>query len=388
MVIPAQGISQPESVRIRIVVYDKEEQLYQLREEWDALLKKIPTAGIYLTWEWALACWRVFGRDCQLFLLAAYDGDKLVGLAPLRSTLKSGKLINTYTVLELIPGSPLILGADHLDIIAIAEKRPLIIGAMAKSILALSWDMLRWVSIPASSPNMVFLAEAFHSEKITLRIKPISICPYITLTDNWEEFLELRCSARFRKAIRYAIRRLESDYSVSLIRMDSPQDFLAGLKSLEFLHEERWGEMNLFRQAGFRAFHEEISQTFSLRGWLRIYLLIVDGKEVAVNYGFRYGSTFFGYQAGWKKGWGNHSVGNVLLAKVIQRELIEGAREIDLARGDEEYKFHWAHDSREDVQLIAYRRSWQARLLHFSAFLSNQRDRLLQLGSSMVSSKR
>jgi len=388
MIIFERNISEQEKGWIRIVVYNKEEELSDLREEWNALLQKIPSASIYLTWDWALACWKVFGRDCQLFIVAAYEEDILVGLAPFWISHKLAKRIFSYKTLELIPGSPSLLGGDHLDIMAVPEKRSAIIGAMLHSVMAGSWDVLRWESIPASSPNIGALAAAFQKGKITYDLKPASICPYITLPDSWEEFLTLQCSAKFRRSIRYAIKRLDTEHSTSLVRADSPQDFSHGLKRLEDLHEERWGEKSLFRQDDFRTFHREIARAFSARGWLRLYLLIVDGKEVAVNYGFRYGPTFFGYQTGWKKNWEKFSVGTVLLAKVIQVELGEGAREFDLARGADEYKFHWTSDFREELQLNAYRPSWRARLIHFSAFCQNWQTRLVRRGQSLVTLRR
>jgi CelD/BcsL family acetyltransferase involved in cellulose biosynthesis len=365
MTVPAKNVSQLEAAQIRIVVYTEEEELYRLREEWDALLQKVSSANIYLTWEWAFACWKIFGRDCRLFLVAAYEGDQLVGLAPLRISRKLGKGVLPYNTLEFIPGSPSLIGGDHLDIMVVPEKRSAIIGVMLHSIIAGSWDVLRWESIPASSPNMGALATAFQKGKITYGLKPASICPYITLPDSWEESLALLPSAKFRRNVRYSIRKLDRDHSTSIVRADSPQDFSYGLKRLENLHEERWGKESIFRQRGFRAFHEEVAKAFSLRGWLRLYLLIVDGEEVAANYAFRYGSTLFGYQVGWKKAWEKYSVGTVLLAKVIQQELAQGAREIDLARGAQAYKFRWTSDFREEVRLTAYCPSWRGRLVHW-----------------------
>jgi CelD/BcsL family acetyltransferase involved in cellulose biosynthesis len=102
-----------------------------------------------------------------------------------------------------------------------------------------------------------------------------------------------------------------------------------------------------------------------LNGWLRLYLLIVDGEEVAANYGFRYGSTFSGYQVGWKKAWEKYSVGTVLLAHVIQQELAHGAREFDLSRGEDAYKFFWTSDFRDDVHITAYRPSWRGHLVRW-----------------------
>jgi hypothetical protein len=368
-----------ESNQVKIVLYEEDDDLYQLREKWEILLQKVPSAGIFLTWEWTIACWSIFGKDCQLFLLAAYEENELVGLAPLRISHKRFLGIHIFKTLEFIPGSPRILGADHLDIIAIPEKRSAIVATMLNYIIASSWDFLIWGSIPDISPNIVVLTRAFEKERITYDLKPAYISPYISLPDSWDEYFTVQCSAEYQRTVKRAIRNLERDHSTSIIRVDSPQDFSLGLSTLEDLHGERWGKKSLFRIRGFLPLHEEVARAFSLRGWLRSYFLIVNGEEVAALYGFRYGATFFYYQAGRKRDWESYSVGTILMAKVIQQELGQGAKEIDLGRGNEAYKFHWTSHFREDLQLTAYRSSWQTHLVHFTTNLHNLRAKLAYL---------
>jgi CelD/BcsL family acetyltransferase involved in cellulose biosynthesis len=385
MIVARQDHTKAEGDKIRIVVYKTEAQFRNLRSEWTALLRRIPSAGIYLTWEWVFSCWKVFGANCQLFLIAAYDGESLVGLAPFWiSQTRRGKHLS-YQALEYIPGCHPLLGADHLDLIVVEQNGDAVLGCMLQPLTGAPWDILAWDGIPAASPSLGALRARFAQAHISYRTPQTSICPYITLPDSWEDYLTGQCSPKFRRTIRHAIRRLETEHSISFIRADSLEDYTLGLEQLEKLHEERWGAASLFHQKGFRQFHEEVARAFALKDWLRIYVLRVDGRDVAVNYGFRYGSTFYGYQTGWTRDMESLSVGTVLLAKVIQEELVQGAKEIDLARGAEAYKFHWTSNAREEVRVNAYRPNWRGRVLLFDAWQADGRARVAHWRRSFFS---
>ena len=383
-----QDNSKVEGDKIRIVVYKTEQEFRGLQSQWNALLQKISSASIYLTWEWAFACWKVFGVNCELFLVAAYDADLLIGLAPFWISRRHGERLFSYKALEYIPGCQPLLGADHLDIIVAQENGPAILGPMLRAVTAGAWDVLRWESMPASSPSVGVLRATLEQARISGGRGLTSICPYISLPGSWEDYLREQCSPKFRRTIRHAVRRLGTEHSAALIRADSPEEYSLGLKQLEKLHEERWGTASLFHQEGFRNFHEDVARAFSLKGWLRVYILRVDGRDVAVNYGYRYGSTFYGYQTGWTKNMESLSVGTVLLAKVIQQELEQGATEIDLARGAEAYKFHWTSSAREEAQLSAYRPNWRGRVLEFDARRSDWRARLAHWRRSFFAARK
>ena len=90
------------------------------------------------------------------------------------------------------------------------------------------------------------------------------------------------------------------------------------------------------------------------RGWLRLFVLRLNGKPAASLYGFRYNGVFYFYQSGFDPAYRKHSVGLVTMALTIKAALEEGAEECDLLHGGEEYKFHWTHAVREIGQLVVY----------------------------------
>ena len=54
-------------------------------EEWNGLLSDSSADTIFLTWEWILCWWQVYGAKYQLALTLVYnESDKLVGAAPFK----------------------------------------------------------------------------------------------------------------------------------------------------------------------------------------------------------------------------------------------------------------------------------------------------------------
>jgi CelD/BcsL family acetyltransferase involved in cellulose biosynthesis len=90
------------------------------------------------------------------------------------------------------------------------------------------------------------------------------------------------------------------------------------------------------------------------RGWLRLYVLRLDGRPAASLYGFKYGPVFYFYQSGLDPSFEKQSVGLVIMGLAIQKAIEEGAEEYDFLHGGESYKFLWARGTRELTRLELY----------------------------------
>ena len=82
-------------------------------------------------------------------------------------------------------------------------------------------------------------------------------------------------------------------------------------------------------------------------GWLRLFILRLDGRPAAALHGYQYGGVFSFYQAGFDPAFAKQSVGLVTMALAIKSAIEEGADEYDLLHGDEPYKYQWADKTRD-----------------------------------------
>jgi CelD/BcsL family acetyltransferase involved in cellulose biosynthesis len=121
------------------------------------------------------------------------------------------------------------------------------------------------------------------------------------------------------------------------------------LDTLFKLHDARWDDRpggSSMARAEARQLHRDFAAGAHERGWLRLYLLEVDGAAAAAWYGWHVGDRFSYYQAGFEPAWSRYSVGFLLLAETVREAIAEGATEYDLLVGDEAFKARFATGER------------------------------------------
>jgi CelD/BcsL family acetyltransferase involved in cellulose biosynthesis len=87
-----------------------------------------------------------------------------------------------------------------------------------------------------------------------------------------------------------------------------------------------------------RAFHLDFATRAAARGWLRLDTLGVDGRPVAVLYGWQLGARAFAYAQAFDAAYARSGVGVALMTAAMERAAAEGCTHFDLLRGDEAYK--------------------------------------------------
>ena len=101
-----------------------------------------------------------------------------------------------------------------------------------------------------------------------------------------------------------------------------------------------------------REMHHEFARAALDHGWLRLWLLELDGRPLAAWYGLRFADAEWFYQSGRDPAADTEHVGFVLLAHTIRAAIQDGVGDYPLLRGDEEYKSRFA-DRDPGLQTIA-----------------------------------
>jgi CelD/BcsL family acetyltransferase involved in cellulose biosynthesis len=192
------------------------------------------------------------------------------------------------------------------------------------------------------------LARAWPS-RMTPVLRPEEALPYIALTgSSWEGYLATR-SRQLRNQVGRKMRGLRRNHHVRLRRSLASEEVGGDIAALFELHDARWAGLrksSSIADPWVREFHRRFAVEALERGWLRLYLLEVDGVAVAGWYGWRVGDRFSYYQAGFDPAWSRYSVGFLLLAETVREAFSEGASEYDLLLGDEAFKSRFATGSR------------------------------------------
>jgi CelD/BcsL family acetyltransferase involved in cellulose biosynthesis len=197
------------------------------------------------------------------------------------------------------------------------------------------------------------LAEHLVEDGWTLKSTQAGICPVVTLAGHtWDSYLA-SLGAAHRANFRRRLRTLTDRFDLRFDPITSDPERRDALTALIRFHEERFGPRGstTFPTPGVRAFQADATRRALARGWLRMYVLRLDGDPAGVMYGFAYNRRFYFYQHGFDPRHERLSVGLVLMGLTIQAALAEGALEFDMLWGTEKYKALWARDQRLLAQL-------------------------------------
>jgi CelD/BcsL family acetyltransferase involved in cellulose biosynthesis len=324
-----------------------------LRDEWNELLQASASNCLFLTWEWLSTWWKHLGGDRELCILTVRDGDGLVAIAPFALRMRRWAAVLPVRSVEFLgTGS---VGSDYLDVIVRRGREREAVRAVSEY-LAREGLVVELTGVKRGS-RASELATELKREGWSLSETRTNLCPFITLSGHsWESYLATlgpEHRYNFNRRLRNATKRFDLRF-VQARSAGQRRDALAALVALHHLRwSERGGSDGLHTPA-LLAFHEDVSQRALDRGWLRLFVLSLDGASAAALYGFRYQQAFYFYQSGLDPRFGKHSVGLVAMGLAIKSAIEEGADEFDLLHGDEPYKFHWAKETRELVRLEAY----------------------------------
>jgi CelD/BcsL family acetyltransferase involved in cellulose biosynthesis len=311
-----------------------------LRPEWNSLLRASASASPFLTWEWLHTWWQHLSGSSQLRMLAVHAGTELVAVAPFRMTTGTARL----PCLDMLGTGD--AGSDYLDVIVR-------VGWESEALPAIE----QFVQSQNTALRLTHLGPSAVAEHLASRLgergwvrttSAGGTCPFIPLAGHtWDSYLAT-LGASHRANVRRRIRALEQRFDVRFERVTTEAARRDALPRLMQYHGRRFDARGTaFNSEASRAFHDELTKRALDRGWLRMYVLRLNGATAAVMYGFLYDHTFYFYQHGFDDRYQQHSIGLVLMALSIRAAIDEAAAEFDMLWGVEPYKFLWARDRRE-----------------------------------------
>ena len=331
----------------RCLVLDSAWAFSALRPEWSSLVRASASASPFLTWEWLHTWWTHLSGSSQLRMLAVRSGTELIAVAPFRMTAGTAYL----PCLDMLATGD--AGSDYLDVIVRRGREADALTAIEQFVRSQRTTLRLTHLGPSAVADL--LADRLHAGGWARTTTAGGVCPYIPLAGHtWDSYLATLGSSH-RANVRRRIRALEQTFDVRFERVTTEAQRREALSRLFEYHEHRFDEGGTaFSTEQLRAFHDDLTRRALDRGWLRMFVLRVDGAAVAVMYGFLYDGTFSFYQHGFDERFQQHSIGLVLMALSIRAAIDEGAGEFDMLWGTEPYKFLWARHTRELHNLLLF----------------------------------
>lgn len=355
-------------IRIFVTCVSTEEEFLALEPDWNRLLMESSRPVPFLTWEWVSTWWQHFGAHSRLFVIVARDEMKrVVGIAPLRLTLRRTFGMVPVRSLEFLGHRGSVVCVDHLDFMTGLSHRAEICSGLVDEIMRRGdeWDSLVLADLAEDSLVPELFAALQHGPDVSLSCRPQEQCPYAILPPRWEILLN-SIKAKYRSNIKRRRDRLYENFQATFDSNCSVGQVMPHMQILERLHgssRNRRGQAGNFSVRPYRDFHRAVAERMAQSGLLYLARLDCNGSPVAALYGFYLGERLFGYQTGFDATWDRWGVGAVLQARIFE-DAVERlhATEYDFLRGTEPYKYTWTNQERHTRTLLLWNKSFIARL--------------------------
>lgn len=299
------------------------DELDAVREDWAPLARR--SGNVFATFEFAAIWWSHFGppRATPRVAVARDEHGAVVAIVPLY--LWRARPLRIVRLLGHGPGDELGPVVAETDV-----RRPAPALRLALDELPGGWS--------------VFLGEQLRGDRgyagaLPGRVLSRDGSPVLRFADRgWDDFLAAR-SRNLREQATRRERKLFREHDCRYRTIARPGELADALDVVLELHRSRWSRSDF---AAAERFHREWAACALERGWLRLWILDVDGEARAAWLGFRFAGAESYYQAGRDPAWDGASVGFVLLVHTIREALGDGMREYRFLRGGESYKHRFA----------------------------------------------
>jgi CelD/BcsL family acetyltransferase involved in cellulose biosynthesis len=325
-----------------------------LRAEWSLLLARSDADCLFLTWDWLHTWWTHLAAGRRLFIVAVRSAGELIGIAPLAvSAGRRPGLAPLSSLTFLGTGS---VGSDYLDVIVARGRESEAYDGFARCLAAQPFA-LHLAQLRRGSSATMGLAGRLARLGWRYSERPTDRCPFITIQGlSWTSYLA-SLDGHHRSNWKRRFANLGKSFAMQFERVETDAQRAEALGAFFALHNRRWegrGGSTALYSASLREFHEAWTRVALERGWLRFFLLRLDGRPVGAIYGFRYGGAFAFYQTGFDPAYARHGIGQVMIGLSIKAAIEEGADEYDLLHGTERYKSDWARSMRDLSRVEAY----------------------------------
>lgn len=339
-----QRIARPEEARgIEVRVFRTVEDFQSLRADWEELYARRPRRNPFLTFEWADAWLRVFGREVDIRTIRVRADDSALAIAPL---CRRGNGDLTFI------GYP---QSDYSDIL-IGDRAEEAVDAVLSELAKMKdWRRVVLDQLPSEQSELGLLVSRLNEGDWSFLLEHSDPCPAMTLED-----LEAARRLYDKRNIRTYTNWYRKQGSLRHAIYADPDSGSSHLEQLFTQHIERWqgtATPSYFRDERMRAFYRTFFAPMAREGWARLAVLELEEEVLATYLFFIMDNTMSMYKTSYNRSYMSRSPGQVILKVLFDYAAENGVREIDFGRGDEGYKDRFSNLIRQNERLILYRGS-------------------------------
>lgn len=325
------------------------------RDAWNALVLAgaggaVAVPSLFQTFEWNRAWFDAFGEEGELVLLAAFEGARLVGVAPL-IFLKRARPVPTR-LLGLIGGSN--LASDYCAFVREAGRDD-VAEAFCEWIDAHPelWDELDFHNLLEDSPDFAVLKRRYGARVMKPVIDFLCDAPTRILGDPEGDREVVN-----KKSLKRHFNWFKNQGELTYGHAESVEQVRARLDSF---FEQHIGRRSLTEAASQfidprqREFYRKLVDAFFPAGYLKFFNVALAGAPIAFHFGFEFAGKFYWYKPSFDIQYVKKSPGEVLLKTLFEYAIAKGLAEFDFTAGSEEFKYRFANRVRKLYRFRVFR---------------------------------
>ena len=327
-------------------------------EQWQQLWERCPDATVFQRREWLLAWWTTYGSAThRLQLIAAYDGTRLVGLAPLYRKRRR--------LLELGVPTLSLLGDGHSDyqVLMVQDNDAQITAALVSALTAVvhSGCNLQLNEVRGSSALAAALAPRVTQGLTGLHIAERTVCPRLPVRGN-----EAGVAAVLGKqSLRRHQRQLAALGTVVVDHYETLAQIAPLLPALFSQHIARWqgtAHPSLFLDETNQRFYRQMVEQMADTGAVLFTTVTVGERLAALHLGLRSRGDLLWYKPSFDPALRHTGPGEVLLNALLLKAQALDAQALDFTRGDEAFKRRFASQFADNLSYEWLAAGWRQRL--------------------------
>lgn len=318
--------------------------LIDLRDDWDALVASSPDASFFESYEWLttwLECFWAPRRPAFMFLRD--DSGRLVGFAPFLADDDGDAWCRRSLALPYHSHVP-------RATIAAAEGRrgdvlDAVIGHAART---RGSAPLVFPRIDRESQLWTAVEGAAGRQGRTVTLWDDVIVPWIKLDGDFDTYLQSR-SAHVRQEMRRKRRKLEKAGRLEYAVTSTPQECATAMNDIFTVEAKSWKQQegtSFPTEAGASAFYTKLARLAAERGWLRLYVMYLDGAPIAHVYGVEHRHEYLALKTSYDQEFRDLSPGSVLFEFAVRDAFERGLTAFDMLGVEARWKNDLATDGR------------------------------------------
>jgi CelD/BcsL family acetyltransferase involved in cellulose biosynthesis len=289
--------------------------------------RKLNWSSPFILPEWLEVWWRVFGSDFKPHIRVIFQGDEIIGVAP---------LMVKDTTAYFMGGTDV---CDYQDYVIAPGKEQDFFNALLDDLKQNGIKHLDLKHIRPDYTVMKFLLPLAENRKCKTVNEKEAVSFEMDLPPSFEEYLN-SLSTKQRHEVRRKIRRLTEEGKIVYHFVERGEELAAALEIFYKMFVESRQDKAAFLTEQMKRYFKLLTDIMEDIGLLKMGMLEIDGKPIAAIMCFDYNDCIYLYNSGYDPQYVGLSAG--LLSKVyaIEDSIEKGKKRFDFLKGAEPYKGH------------------------------------------------